>query len=270
MYTRVDRPRPLGKTSGPGCGREPNGSHDLAVAGQIGERYLPAPVADARADRIGQLERLADGLTTGREALELAPAMLGAKGPRRYLAVHNNAEVRGTGGLVGAYAVLRAADGRLSLERVGTNQDFRTAPAPVVDLGPEFSSRYDREFARGYWSAAVLTPDWPRAAQIMAGLWRAQGGGELDGVLGVDPVAMAQILAVTGRRSRRSLSAGWTNRASRSSPVRPASSGPAGRPWSGRGDRAGRGCSPTGSSPWSSMTSWRARSRASWTEVVGL
>lgn len=99
---------------------------------------------------------------------------------------------------MGAYAVLRAEGGRLSLERVGTNDDFRTAPAPVVDLGPEFRERYDREFSRSYWSAAVLTPDWPSAAQIMAGLWRKQGGEALDGVLGVDPVAMAEILAVTG------------------------------------------------------------------------
>ncbi|MBW3640750.1 MAG: DUF4012 domain-containing protein [Actinobacteria bacterium] len=169
------------------------------AATAISERYLPPPVADARGDLVSQVQQLADGLTTGREALALAPAMLGADGPRRYfLAVHNNAEVRGTGGLVGAYAVVRAERGRLSLDRVGTNGDFETAPAPVVDLGPEFSARYDSEFARSYWSAAVLTPDWPSAAQIMAGLWRQQGGGQLDGVLGVDPVAMADILAVTG------------------------------------------------------------------------
>lgn len=169
------------------------------AATAISERYLPPPVAEAREDLIRQVQQLADGLSTGREALALAPAMLGADGPRRYfLAVHNNAEVRGTGGLVGAYAVVRAEQGGLTLDRVGTNGDFKTAPAPVVDLGPEFSARYDNEFARSYWSAAVLTPDWPSAAQIMAGLWDQQGGGKLDGVLGVDPVAMANILAVTG------------------------------------------------------------------------
>jgi len=169
------------------------------AAAAISERYLPPPVAEARGDLISQVQQLADGLTTGREALALAPAMLGADGPRRYfLAVHNNAEVRGTGGLVGAYAVVRAEQGRLTLDRVGTNGDFETAAAPVVDLGPEFSARYDSEFARSYWSAAVLTPDWPSAAQIMAGLWAEQGGGQIDGVLGVDPVAMARILAVTG------------------------------------------------------------------------
>jgi hypothetical protein len=178
---------------------------DAAVAAaqertkRMPERLLPAPVADARA-RLGEgVDRLATALGAGRQAFELAPAALGAKEPRRYfLAVQNNAEVRGTGGLVGAYAVLRADDGRLSLDRVGTNLDFRTAEAPVVDLGPEFSARYDAEFARSYWSAAVLTPDWPSASAIMAALWREQGGGEVDGVLGVDPVAMADLLGVTG------------------------------------------------------------------------
>ena len=160
---------------------------------------LPAPIATARNDLVAEVARLSDGLASASKALALAPAMLGAKEPRRYfLAVMNNAEVRGPGGLVGAYAVLRADRGLLSLDRVGTNADFRTAAAPVVDLGPEFAARYDQEFVRSFWSAAVLTPDWPSAAQIMAGLWRAQGGGALDGVLGVDPVAMARILAVTG------------------------------------------------------------------------
>lgn len=168
-------------------------------AERMPSRLLPSPVADARADLVDQVDRLTAALSAGHEALRLAPTALGAEQPRRYfMAVHNNAEARGTGGLVGAYAVLRADQGRLSLDQVGTNLDFRTAPAPVVDLGPEFSARYDAEYARSYWSAAVLTPDWPSAAVIMAGLWREQGGSEVDGVLGIDPVAMAEILRVTG------------------------------------------------------------------------
>lgn len=170
-----------------------------AAADRTSAALLPPPVRRLRADLIGETERLAGALASARTATALAPAMLGADRPRRYfLAVQNNAEVRGTGGLVGAYAVLRADNGVLTRERSGTNRDFETAPAPVVDLGPEFSDRYDVDSARTYWSAAVLTPHWPSAAAIMAGLWEQQGGGPIDGVLGVDPVAMAQILAVTG------------------------------------------------------------------------
>ncbi len=163
------------------------------------ERYLPGAVQEARRDLEDQLKTLTSGLGTADTALTLAPPMLGAQGPRRYfLAVQNNAETRGTGGLVGAYAVLRVDQGAISLERVGTNQEFRTADEPVVDLGPEYSELYDQYGGRTYWSAAVITPHWPSAAAVMAGLWEAQGGGPIDGVIGIDPLAMADILAVTG------------------------------------------------------------------------
>lgn len=161
--------------------------------------WLPGPVARLRQQLVDRTSQAAQTLTAARTAVDLAPAMLGAGGPRRYfLAVQNNAETRGTGGLVGAYAVLRADRGKITRERVGTNQDFRNPTKPVVDLGPEFSGRYDAEGVRQYWLSSNLTPDWPSAAAIMAGLWQAQGGGKIDGVLGVDPVAMADILTATG------------------------------------------------------------------------
>jgi len=160
---------------------------------------LPGPIQQMRADLVGQTQSLNAGLAAARTAVTLAPGMLGADGPRRYfVAVQNNAEARGTGGLVGAYLVLRADGGRLSRERVGTNREFQTAAAPVAQLGPEYSARYDPEGGRVFWSSAVLTPDWSSAAAVMAGLWQAQGGGKIDGVIGVDPLSMAQLLAVTG------------------------------------------------------------------------
>jgi hypothetical protein len=125
--------------------------------------------------------------------------MLGRDGPRRYLlVVQNNAESRATGGLIGAYAVIRADHGRLTRERVGTNDDLRPAARPVADLGPDFAARYDQFGSRIDWKSAVLTPDWPSAATLLAGLWRAQGGAPLDGVIGIDPIAMAELLRATG------------------------------------------------------------------------
>lgn len=166
---------------------------------ELPRRLLLEPVAERTAGLSAEVIRLADGLHTARAGLQLAPAMLGAHSPRRYfLAVHNNAETRGTGGLIGAYVVLTADRGRLATEAVGTNNDFLTAPAPVVDLGPQFSDLYDQDDGRTYWASAVRTPDWPSAASVIAGLWQAQGGGQVDGVVGVDPLAMAEVLAVTG------------------------------------------------------------------------
>lgn len=160
---------------------------------------VPSPVSGPAAELRAQVERLADALTTAQASLDVLPGALGGDGVRRWLvAVQNNAEARGTGGLIGAYAVVRAEDGRISLDAVGSNLDLRTADEPVVDLGPEFAERYDLLAGRTLWSSANLSPDWPSAAQVVRGLWTAQGGGRVDGVVGVDPVSMANILAVTG------------------------------------------------------------------------
>jgi hypothetical protein len=168
------------------------------VAG-TSDSLLPAVVADGRQELLEQVDQLASALGTASPLVDAAPAMLGAEGPRRYfLAVQNNTESRATGGLIGAYAILVADQGQLSLERAGTNKDFENADEPVVDMGPEFSELYDRFLARTFWPAAVVTPHWPSASRIVKALWEAQGGDTIDAVLSVDPLAMAEILAVTG------------------------------------------------------------------------
>ncbi len=170
-------------------------------AQRIPERFVPSPVGRGREDVVMEVDRLADSLTKAKGVLDFAPAMLGAQGPRTYfLAVQNNTEARGTGGLVGAYAILRADGGQLSLERAGTNFDFNTygPETPPVDLGAEFSDLYDRFLARRYWPSAVFTPHFPSASAIIAGLWQSQFGGRIDGVIGIDPLAMAEVLSVTG------------------------------------------------------------------------
>jgi hypothetical protein len=146
-----------------------------------------------------QLNQLSGSLRSADAALRVAPTMLGRDGPRRYfVAVQNNAEVRGTGGNIGAYAVLKADRGVITRERVGSDRDFVSQEKPVVDLGQEYADHYDSQSGRTFWTAAILTPDWPSASQVIAGLWKAQGGGHLDGVIGVDAPAMAAILQATG------------------------------------------------------------------------
>jgi hypothetical protein len=175
-------------------------------ADALPSRLLPPPVGAQRDDLVAVVDRLSASLGSLDAALALAPRMLGGDGPRRYfLAVQNNAEARGTGGLIGAYAVLRADKGKVTRERVGTNQDFVSQDQPVVDLGPEFANHYDVDGGRTEWSAVGLTPDWPNSAQVIAGLWKAQGGGHIDGVIGMDPVAMSSVLRVTGPVTRGGL-----------------------------------------------------------------
>ena len=56
------------------------------------------------------------------QAARLLPPLLGADGPRRYLLVSQNpAELRATGGMFGAYAVIQADGGRVRMGRQGSS-----------------------------------------------------------------------------------------------------------------------------------------------------
>ena len=75
--------------------------------------------------------------------------MLGANGPRTYfLAFQNNAEVRATGGLVGAFGVAVADKGRITVTRTGADSQFTQYTKPVINLGPEYDAIYGPSAAR--------------------------------------------------------------------------------------------------------------------------
>jgi Protein of unknown function (DUF4012) len=160
---------------------------------------VAAPIADAQQTLADSLTGLARSLDTASRAAEIAPAMAGADGVRRYLVVFQTpAEARGTGGIAGSYAVVRFDDGKMTTERTGSDADFKGATSPVVDLGGDFNSRYAQIDSAEDWGNANFTPNFPWAAQIWAKLWERQSGERMDGVIAVDPIALGYLLAVTG------------------------------------------------------------------------
>lgn len=178
---------------------------DRAAADLTGlpDTFLP-PLDHVRDD----LQRRVAGLhqpLAGLEAVtRVGPAMLGANGPRHYLlAVLNLAESRASGGIVGAYAVLTADHGHLTLDHVASDTTLLpTATAVADDLPAWYKQRYDPYDARRDWREVTLTPDFPSAAHVMAAMWEqvhpAGTPADLDGVIAVDPVTLADLLAVTG------------------------------------------------------------------------
>jgi hypothetical protein len=156
-------------------------------------------VSRARSRLIAQLTTLSGTTRTAATFSRIAPAMLGEHGERRYfVAVQNNAEARGTGGLVGAFMVLSARDGRLSVAQVGNDTQLRDAQSPAVSLGREFDALYAPYQSTRLWRNSNLTPDFPAAARIWTSLWRTTTGEGLDGALAIDPALMADVLGVTG------------------------------------------------------------------------
>ena len=126
------------------------------------------------------------------------PGFLGADGPRRYfLGAQNPAELRGTGGLIGAYAILTATEG---LVEVGPFRDVgRLDDADVSGLqapGPDYESLYGTSYHD--MSNINLTPDTPSAATAIERLYEAATGERVDGTILADPQALALLLSATG------------------------------------------------------------------------
>ncbi len=101
---------------------------DQALAATSPEDVI-GPVRSALTDLSTQVDQLTDLTREAAATARLVPPLLGADGPRRYfLAFQNNAEARGTGGLLGAYGILEADNGKLSVTELGNNQDLENAP----------------------------------------------------------------------------------------------------------------------------------------------
>lgn len=158
---------------------------------------LLGPVAAAVREARDNVRRLRSLTTNGALAARLLPPMLGGSGRRSYLVVvQNPAEARGTGGLIGAYAVVEADRGGMRLREIGSNTRLDSARRPVIDLGPDFRTLYGAD--PGFWSNANLSPHFPYAARLWLSLWHRQFGERLDGVVTMDPVALGDLVGATG------------------------------------------------------------------------
>lgn len=156
-------------------------------------------VADARQQLADMIERANATVQGTSVAAQLIPSMLGADSPRHYLlAMQTPSESRGTGGLVGGFAVINADRGRVTVPTLGTNAEFRDPAVPQLDLGPDFDLLYGPFQPYTDFRNGNLSANFPDAAQIWMANWRAQTGQQLDGAIALDPIAMSYLLKVTG------------------------------------------------------------------------
>jgi Protein of unknown function (DUF4012) len=144
-------------------------------------------------------------------AIRLAPDMLGAAGPRRYLVLFTTpSESRGLGGFVGSYAELTADDGRLTLTRFGRaeslDQQALRAGARVTGH-EEFLRQYGRfgfdTDGEGRVGGAAfrnlpMTPNFPWVGEIAADLYNQTTGRVVDGTIAMDPYVVAALLEYSG------------------------------------------------------------------------
>jgi Protein of unknown function (DUF4012) len=157
------------------------------TTGSARDRYLEAATAASQtAQRAGQGLRLAAGLW-------------GPPGSARwFLAFQNPAELRGTGGLIGEYGILESAPDGPKLTTVAHYQDLDLRTREGVELPRQLASRYDRFAVDRAWSAVNIPPDMPAVGRIVTRLYQQTTGDRIEGVLAADPLAVAQVLRVSG------------------------------------------------------------------------
>jgi hypothetical protein len=162
--------------------------------------FLVAPVAEARWEALDVIGDAADALGAADSLLAGLPSFAGADGPKRYLiASENPAELRGTGGLWGAYAVLTLDDGEPAFSGVRSIQEL---PDIDPDDVPAPSEDYERNYgefgAISSWHNLNMTPDFPTAARAALGAFESVTGKRFDGMIAADPFALELMLRVTG------------------------------------------------------------------------
>lgn len=169
--------------------RQLAGVETSGLTGTVSSRY------DDLAEKVGDAT---EALGSARRAVRLLPPMLGADGERRYLLVfENNAEIRATGGMPGAMSLVVARDGQMELTQQLTAGDFPHLAEPVLPLTEEERAIFGENLGT-YAQDVNFTPDFPRAAELLAAHWAREHDTPLNGVVSVDPVALSYVLAVTG------------------------------------------------------------------------
>ncbi|WP_257032423.1 DUF4012 domain-containing protein [Arthrobacter psychrochitiniphilus] len=164
----------------------------------IDQKPLLAQISEPLNSAKDQLDELRGLLSTAADAAELVPAMMGVDGPRDYLLlIQNNAEVRASGGIPGALAVLHAENGKITL----TNQDSASAMgaiSPAIKVDPVQETIFSTRMGN-YMQDVNMTPDFPTAASTARSIWLQRHPGQvIDGVISIDPVALSLVLKATG------------------------------------------------------------------------
>ncbi|MEE2060387.1 DUF4012 domain-containing protein [Rhodococcus artemisiae] len=168
-----------------------------AQAQEVDSTYLGL-IDDARLDLQDQVSELSGLLNNTSTAAQIAPAMLGADGPRSYfIGFQTNAEARGTGGLLGGFAVAQANDGAVSIDDVASNRELTFDYAPI-DLGPDFKQAYGHSRATQDFRNSNVSSHFPYAGQIWQSMWEQETGERVDGAIATDPVALSYVLEVVG------------------------------------------------------------------------
>lgn len=160
---------------------------------------LLAPVGSARAEFASELGRATRAVRFAQKIANILPEFLGERGPKRYFfGAQNPSEQRGTGGLVGAWTVMKARAGRIHFGRFVSIGALDNLPPERVNVHPSLKRRYDRFGGLGFWPNINMSPYFSEVATAIEQTYRQVTGETLDGVILADPFVLESLLEVSG------------------------------------------------------------------------
>lgn len=155
---------------------------------------VPDLIADPLLEFRVEVEEALGTVSAADRLTRVLPEFLGADAPKRYfVGAQNPAELRGTGGLIGAYTIMTIDEGRMELGSFEPVQDLPESDG-VEPPNPDYAARYDRFGGPGYWLNINMTPDFPSAATAIERLYEETTGEALDGTIVADPEALARMM----------------------------------------------------------------------------
>lgn len=176
-------------------------SKDIALAfegfASIEFSGLLSPLNSKLGEVQAKVTRYQEVFTRTSPLLSILPDLLGNYSKRSYfIAMQNSAQGRGTGGLLGTFAILSIDKGKMSLDYVAPNTALEIQPDIPIDVPSEYRDIY-RDYAKS-WNGSNFSPHFPYAAQIWAETWKRMTGQEVDGVISIDTYMLRALLAASG------------------------------------------------------------------------
>jgi hypothetical protein len=164
----------------------------------INESGIVGPLKDI-VDQIGGIiTDVAPIAESAEPLLNLAGAALGDTEPRNYLlAFQNNAESTALGGSAASYTLIHTDNGSVTIADQANSGDFEEGIAVDVPVDQSAIDLYG-SYLIDHINTSTSRPDFPTAASIMQGFWQRDRGVTVDGVISLDPIALALMLEATG------------------------------------------------------------------------
>ncbi len=162
---------------------------------KVGEKNLAEEFVQIKEAIHGATE----AVTNAKPALVELPKVAGMEGEKKYMVLfHNDGELRGTGGFMTAYAILRVDKGRVSAERSSDIYDldakFKSRLKP-----PEPIEKYLKNVPYWYLRDMNLSADFKANMDLFTDYYsKMPGEPKVDGVIGVDTNFLVDILKILG------------------------------------------------------------------------